>query len=204
MTREEARTLLMTIQTAFPNYRPNKEAAIDLWASVMADIPFNKAMLALKTYIRTDTTGFAPAVGQLLAMLRMVETPESMTAPEAWGLVEVAVRNSAYECEKEFAKLPQDIQRAVGGPSTLRAWALGDEAKLATVVKPMFEKAYSQIRARSEKVAMLPAGMRNALEYHPEEKEPPKEIPYRIEKTAFRTGVNGDNIMELLERALAQ
>ena len=203
MTLEEARKLLITIQTAFPNYKPqNKEAAIALWANTMEDIPFNKAMTALKSYIRTDTTGFAPAIGQLISLIRMVETPEKMTPAEAWNRVEIAIRNGNYGCDEEFAKLPPDIQRAVGGPSTLRAWALGDEEKLGTVVKPTFERAYSQVVARSERVAMLPPNLRASLEYHPEEKEPPKEIPYHIEPEAFRTGVNADNVMELLERML--
>ncbi len=204
MTTEEARQLLITIQTAFPNYRPNnKEAAVNLWASVMSDIPFSQALLALKSYIRTDTTGFAPAIGQLIGMIRMIETPERMTSSEAWGRVMIAVRNGINGCDEEFAKLPPDIQRAVGSAGQLKAWALGDEEKLGTVAKAQFERTYNAIAERAEKVAMLPPNLRASLEYRPEPKPEVKELPYSIEPSAFRTGVNGDNIMELLERALS-
>lgn len=71
------------------------------------------------------------------------------------------------------------------------------------MARAQFERTYNAVAERSEKIAMLPPNMRAALEYHPEEKEPPKEIPYHIEPEALRTGVNADNVMELLERALS-
>lgn len=204
MTRDDARKLLLAIQTAYPNYKPsNKEAAIELWASVMEDIPLNQALLALKSYIRTDQSGFAPAIGQLIGMINMVEHPQTMTASEAWALVLKAVQNGLYGCQEEFDRLPTDIQRAVGSAGQIRAWAFCDEEYLGTVAKGSFERTYNAISAKSEKISMLPPNLRAALEYHPVEKEAPKELPYQIEPEAFRTGVNQDNVMELLERILA-
>lgn len=205
MTKDETRRLLLAIQTAYPNYRPkDNEAAVNLWTSVMGDIPLNMAMIALKSYIRTDQSGFAPSIGQLIGMIDLVEHPQTLTASEAWAMVLKAVQNGLYGCQEEFDQLPTDVQRAVGSAGQIRAWAYCDEEYLGTVAKGAFERTYNAITAKSEKISMLPPNLRAALEYHPVEKEPPKELPYQIEPEAFRTGVNQDNVMELLERILSK
>jgi hypothetical protein len=205
MTKDETRRLLLAIQTAYPNYRPkDNEAAVNLWTSVMDDIPLNMAMIALKSYIRTDQSGFAPSIGQLIGMIDLVEHPQTLTASEAWAMVLKAVQNGLYGCQEEFDALPADVQRAVGSAGQIRAWAFCDEEYLGTVAKGSFERTYNAITAKSEKISMLPPNLRAALEQHPEAKEPPKELPYQIEPEAFRTGVNQDNVMELLERILSK
>lgn len=205
MTKDDARKLLTIIQTAYPNYKPtNKDAAVELWASVMSDISLNQAMLALKSYIRTDQSGFAPSIGQLIGMIDLVEHPQTLTSSEAWALVLKAVQNGLYGCQEEFDALPTDVQRAVGSAGQIRAWAYCDEEYLGTVAKGAFERTYNAITAKSEKISVLPPNLRAALGYHPAEKERPKELPYQIEPEAFRTGVNQDNVMELLERILSK
>lgn len=203
MTKDEAQRLLYTIETTFPNFHPeDAAAAAEIWHSVMADIPFNRAMLALKTYIRTDTTGFAPSPGKLIQAVNFLSDGPKLSTAEAWGMVLKALQNGIYGCEEEFAKLPVDVQRSVGSSGQLRALALAGEEYIATVAKAQFERTYNAVTARSEKVSMLPPDLRASLEYHPEPKPEVKEIPYQIDKEAFRTGVNGDNVMELLERIL--
>lgn len=58
-----------------------------------------------------------------LALVRELNTPKQLNELEAWSLVEKAIRNSIYNSQEEFSKLPPLVQKAVGSPNVLRLWA---------------------------------------------------------------------------------
>ena len=69
MLREETAKLLMMIQGAYPNYKPdNKTVTINTWNLALSDISFDLAQKAFLAYLRADTKGFAPTPGQLIAL----------------------------------------------------------------------------------------------------------------------------------------
>ena len=95
MLREETAKLLMMIQGAYPNYKPdNKTVTINTWNLALSDISFDLAQKAFLAYLRADTKGFAPTPGQLIALVRELNTPKQLNELEAWSLVEKAIRNS--------------------------------------------------------------------------------------------------------------
>ena len=74
MLREEAARLLMMIQGAYPNYKPlDKSVAVNTWHLALSDISFDLAQQAFITYLRSDTSGFAPAPGQLIARVQELD-----------------------------------------------------------------------------------------------------------------------------------
>lgn len=113
MLREETAKLLMMIQGAYPNYKPdNKTVTINTWNLALSDISFDLAQKAFLAYLRADTKGFAPTPGQLIALVRELNTPKQLNELEAWSLVEKAIRNSIYNSQEEFSKLPPLVQKA--------------------------------------------------------------------------------------------
>lgn len=56
MLREETAKLLMMIQGAYPNYKPdNKTVTINTWNLALSDISFDLAQKAFLAYLRADT-----------------------------------------------------------------------------------------------------------------------------------------------------
>ena len=91
---------------------------------VFADEPYAVVESALMAFVSSDTKGFAPAPGALKAIIAQTATESQVTPMAAWGLVSKALKNSLYGYKDEFAKLPQDVQTAIGCAEQLRDWAL--------------------------------------------------------------------------------
>lgn len=164
MTREEVQDLLAMIQAAFPNYNPaDKTAAVNAWYLALSDMNGKMVAAALKGYMRTNTTGFAPSPGQLIAQLQTLQEPQSMNELEAWAMVSKAIRNSIYNSEQEFASFPETVQKAVGSAGQLRIWAM-DENYNEGVASSNFMRAYRTETERAEMMAKLPDSMRRLIQ----------------------------------------
>lgn len=71
MTREQIQELLATIQVAFPNFNPkDKKATTNLWLMMLSEYTYEQVSLALREYILTEKTGFAPSIGQLTNLIK--------------------------------------------------------------------------------------------------------------------------------------
>lgn len=131
MTRDETKDVLLIMMTAWPNYKPQLTSdLVNVWYELIGDLDNQQALAALKAYAQTDTSGFAPSVGQLRGKLVEMMQFRNMTEAEAWEKIVCAIRRSGYYAVEEFNRLPPELQAAVGGPETLRALALGDESGL--------------------------------------------------------------------------
>ena len=162
MTRDEAKRIIQIMCTTYPNFHPaNLSDTVDVWAMMLEDFTYQEISLALKAYILTDTSGFAPSVG---ALVQKVRKTEQLNELEAWALVSKALRNGTYGAEEEFAKLPPIVQKAVGAPSNLRQWAQTDADSVENVIQSNFVKTYRNVMKREQEALSLPQSMRNALE----------------------------------------
>lgn len=160
MTREEAKTLVRLMCTAWPNYHPENIAeTVSLWHKLLESYPFPLMAAALQAYM-LQNNAFAPAPGQLIAIIPREEGHSEL---EAWGMVRKAIRNGSYGAEEEFYKLPEDIQKAVGSPEQLRAWAIAPEEDTETVMQSNFLRSYRTVKKREEQLAGIPANIRNIL-----------------------------------------
>lgn len=162
MNREEAKKIVRIICTTYPNYHPDDLVeTVEVWALMLKDFTYREIEVALKAYILTDTSGFAPSVGALVAKVRKNEI--ELNEMEAWSLVSKAIRNGINGAETEFAKLPPIVQKAVGAPSNLRQWAQTDVTSVENVIQSNFIKTYRSIAAREQELQKLPQNIRMAL-----------------------------------------
>ena len=166
MTRDEIKQLLMRIQIVYPNWKPQTDLrfVVETWNEYLFEYSYEQMLLALKAFISTDTSGFAPNIGQLIEKARMISCPEEMNEMEAWALVSKALRNGYYGAEEEFEKLPPLIQKAVGQPSQLRQWAQTESNSIENVVQSNFLRTYRSVVNRSNEVARMPVEIRKMIE----------------------------------------
>ena len=148
----------------YPNYKPiDTELAATVWADATEEYSYEQVNMALKAYMKSSTSGFAPTPGQLIDKIHFITQPPDLNETEAWSLVSNAIRRSAYDSAEEYAKLPPLVQKAVGLPSQLRTWAI-DEEYNEQVVSSNFMRAYRAEVAREKEVSKMPAKVRKLIQ----------------------------------------
>lgn len=163
MEREETKKIIRIMCDSYPNFKPNNVSeTIDVWNMMLSEYTYNQISVALKSYVLSDTSGFAPSIGQLVGMVHSIEKPQSLNEMEAWAIVSKAIRNSSYHYVEEFLKLPSEIQRAVGTPEQLKIWAM-DEDYNETVVMSNFQRAYRAQLVQNANMEKLPQQARNMI-----------------------------------------
>lgn len=165
VTRDEIKQLLMRISSAYPSWKPQAELkyVIETWWEYLVDYTYNEMKTALKAYISTDTSGFAPSIGQLIEKLRTIRTPDELSEMEAWSLVSKALRNGYYGAEQEFEKLPPLVQKAVGAPSQLRNWSQTDSESVENVIQSNFMRTYRAVVARDREMSKMPSDIKKII-----------------------------------------
>ena len=187
MTREETKRILMVVQAAYPNFSPSdKTVTVDTWHKFLEEYPYEQVDAAIGTYIRSDTSGFAPGIGMVIEKLQTLFRPGNLNEIAAWGMVLMAIRNSGYHAEEEFARLPAVVQKSVGSAGQLREWALADDVDgtWLNVTQSNFMRTYRAEVAREKELRKLspeiqqlikaaePVGCRTAKLSAPVRREP--------------------------------
>ena len=164
MTREETVKIIRIMVDSYPNYKPNNiSETVDVWNMMLSDYDYNLVAMALKAYILSDTGGFAPSIGQLVAKMQTITKPQELSEMEAWSLVSKAIRNSGYNSVEEFAKLTPLVQKAIGLPDQLRIWAL-DENYNEQVVSSNFMRCYRTELTRHEELSKMPSEAKSLID----------------------------------------
>ena len=197
MTHEGVKRLLRVMISAYPNYRPaDINATISVWENILKDYSDKDAALALDTYIRNDTKGFAPAIGQIIDLIHTDDS--GLGELEAWGLVRKAIRNGIYGAESEYNKLPDVVRIALGSPGQIRSWAAMDIDSMETVAQSNFLRSFRAAKER-EKMYLKSSPEQQRLtqrkggEMALDEKEPKEEyngipMPEELKKMLRKMG----------------
>ncbi len=157
MTREETKRIIRIICATYPNFKPNDlTETIDTWDFLLEEYTYQEISLALKAYIATSTSGFAPSIGQLIEKVRSISCGSELSEMEAWALVSRAIQNGQNGAEEEYAKLPEIVQKAVGSPNLLRSWATTDERSIENVVQSNFMRTYRAELSREREYQKMP------------------------------------------------
>lgn len=165
MTREETVKIIRIMCDCYPNYKPsNLSETVDVWNMMLEEYDYSQISMALKTYVHSDTSGFAPSIGQLLDKLHAIQNPQELNEMEAWLLVSKALRNGTYGAIEEFNKLPPLVQKAVGGPDNLRNWAQTDSKSIENVVQSNFMRTYSTVVNRAKEYRKMPKDIQALIE----------------------------------------
>ena len=171
MTFEEARTTLSILKAAYPSaYAKCTPAELQnilrLWAEMFSEDDSRVVLTAVKTLISSRVVGYPPTVGEVREQMYKVKQAlkqDSGSESEAWAKVSKAIHNGIYGYKKEFAKLPEDIQRVVGAPEQLRQWAMMDEEAVETVVASNFQRSYRAEKGREKERSMLPEDIQRMI-----------------------------------------
>lgn len=166
MTRDETKQLLMRISSVYPNWKPQAELkyVVETWWEYLSEYAYNEMKTALKAYISTDTSGFAPSIGQLIDKMMAISTPDELSEMEAWYLVSRALRNGYYGAEQEFEKLPTLVQKAVGAPSQLRNWSQTDNESVENVIQSNFMRTYRTVVSREKEMSKMPQEIKKIMQ----------------------------------------
>lgn len=162
---EEARKIIVVMMVSYPNFKPiDAELMATTWADMLAEYTYEQVNMALRCYITSDKSGFAPAIGQIVDKIKIISEPQQLNELEAWSLVDEAIRNSGYHAEEEFAKLPPIVQKAVGSPSQLRNWGMTNVDSIETVAQSNFIRTYRAVAKREDEISRIPSQVRQMIQ----------------------------------------
>lgn len=165
MTEEQVGKLLMTIQAYYPNYNPpDKKITLNAWYIMLAEYPEELVLQSLRACIATNTSGFAPDVGQIMSKIQTISQPQELDGMAAWGLVSKALRNGTYGAVEEFNKLPPLVKQAVGMPDNLKNWATSDYQTIETVIQSNFLRTYEAVVKRANEINRMPDNIKSLIE----------------------------------------
>ena len=165
MTREETVKIIRIMSDCYPNYKPNNlSETVDVWQMMLDEYSYNQVSIALKAYVTSDTSGFAPSVGEIVAKIQLVSQPQELDGMAAWGLVSKALRNGTYGAVEEFNKLPPLVRQAVGMPDNLKNWATSDCQTIETVIQSNFLRTYEVIVKRETEISRMPDNIKSLIE----------------------------------------
>lgn len=191
MTRQETGIIMDILTTAYPAFyngrnAPDMRMTVNLWAEMFAEDDVKIVAAAVKALIATDDKGFPPHIGAVKGRIRQISNPDEKTEQEAWTYIAKALRNSSYNAEEEFSKLPPILQDVVHAPQQLREWARMDEATVQSVVASNLQRSF-RAKAQSRRdfealpndVQALAKTFAAALPQMPEEPKP-AALPPRV------------------------
>lgn len=160
MTREEVVSLVRSIVSLYPNWKPeNLTETVNAWHWALEEYPAPAIKGSLQIYLKTNKSGFAPSVSQLIDGMHRPTENERLTEGEAWFLVKKAIADSAYNAQERFDELPPEVQKAVGGPGMLRQWAQTPSEEVNTVIMSNFQRTYKAVLSQKEYAERVPAAI---------------------------------------------
>ncbi len=167
MDLKETIKIMSVIRAAYPRFymgqgQEELNAAARVWQVMLADYDYQTVSIAVKALIATCK--YPPVIAELTEQIYLLNNPDELTAIEAWGLVKKALKNSTYNAEAEFLKLPEEVRVVVGSSEQLRCWALDEEGATDTVTASNFQKSYKAKLENIKRYAMIPKDTKALIE----------------------------------------
>ena len=164
MTIDEIKKLLAYAEALFPTFEvKDPMTTAEVWHMELGDYSAREVMAALKIYVKTSNTAFAPSPSQLIGAMNSVRHNEELTEGEAWTMVRKAIGDSAYHAQERFDELPETVQKAVGSPTMLRQWGMTDSNEVNTVIMSNFQRAYKAELSRKEFNESIPSALSDVI-----------------------------------------
>lgn len=165
MTVEETREILTILKITYPHSfkdltKEQAETMFKLWCNMFADTPAEDVGNAVHAIIASDSSAFAPNIGQINAKIQELKRIRSNTINEddAWKMIVKAIHDGGdYQ---EYKKLPQEIKDCITD-TEFHEWGLADMDTFNGVLKAQFKKAYVRRQERKDFVQALPESVKN-------------------------------------------
>ena len=161
MTREECKQLIMVLEASYPNFKTNNpQEVLNAWFIFLQEFDYQTILGALKVYIHTSESAFAPSVSQLIAMTRK---PKELSGPDevtVWREIRQAIGRGIYYHEEDYKKLSPIAQRLVGDPQQLREWACLPSEAIDNDIHKDIVFRFKALTERDREISALPAEIR--------------------------------------------
>lgn len=203
MTKDEVKRIILGMISSYPNYKPVDMAmTVDTWQAMLEDYDYPTISKALQRYIMTDTTGFAPSIGQIIGM---IVTEPSREPLEAWSLVRKAICNATYHADEEYAKLPAECQKAIGSPQNLKEMAQMDTDVVESVEQSHFIRSYQAVIKKMDDEKRLPKQMRSYTQQIAERMQRPKAIEVKeVKEQSVEIDPNRESLVDMVKRRMEE
>ena len=153
MQRDEILNVLKIFEDTYDVNITNISA--EVWYMALKDFDYKDVQKATFEYIRIGKYKPKPAdIVDLILNSKVPQQPEELNPQEAWSLVYKAICNSAYNSIKEFEKLPEIVQKAVGSADNLKSMAIDSDFNFG-VEQSQFIKVYNTMLERKSKEYQL-------------------------------------------------
>lgn len=164
MTREETQKIMEILSVAYPAFYRNTtqdtmRKAVILWQEMFADDDFRVVAAAVKALIAVKADSYPPSIGEVKEQMTALKMPD-IDESAAWAMVAKACTNGIYHYKEEYAKLPLNVQAAVGAPEQIREWAKMDMETFHSVIASNFKRTYKANIARKRTNDMLPSDVK--------------------------------------------
>ena len=161
MTTDETKKVMAYLAAAYPRYYANLtkgqvEKMSIPWHEALKEYSAGLVIAGVKSYIATDSSGFPPAPGQIIAHIHESAPDTSVSAQEAWALVRKAVNVPWEKMQESFDSLPKAIRKAVGSAASLKELAQMDIATFESVAGSNFIRTYNAVVRREETQERMP------------------------------------------------
>lgn len=170
MTKADVTKALSILKAVYPHSfkdlsKADGEALVALWARLFAADDSALVFAAIDALIASRTVGYSPTPGEVKEQMHRLNSVvgNDLDEQKAWAKVSKACANGLYGYREEFEALPEDIQRAIGEPEQLKAWAQMDADTVESVVASNFMRNYRALKQRGKELSMLPADVRQRL-----------------------------------------
>lgn len=168
MTRQETGEIMAILKVAYPHSFKDISvsdgvAMLNLWTMMFEADSKEDVHAAVKALIATRTDGYSPTIGEVKEQMQKLRKCNELDEGAAWALVSKACANGLYHYNEEFAKLPAEVQAAVGAPEQLRAWAMMDADTVESVVASNFQRNFRARQARQREQEKLPPSVQNVI-----------------------------------------
>jgi hypothetical protein len=170
MTKSEAARLLAVISEAWRGVEV-PETKIAIWAEMLADVPLDIALRAVKYLIATGSR-FPPAIAEIRQAIIEINSPEvyQINALQSWHEALVVTENyGRAEGMEKLSPLTREVVEALGWEEIQN----GDR----DVIRGHFLKFFAMAKERWLKEQLLPADMKPAQFKLP---EPPRRKPVQL------------------------
>lgn len=154
--------ILTLLQSEYPHSFASMDSRTmalkrDLWKAEFRNDDINLVYAAVRLYMKRPEE-YAPSIGQVRENMNFLlkSTGHELSDQDAWVLVSKACANGLHHAREEFEKLPPEVQKAVGSPEQLKAWARMDEETVQSVVSSNFKKTFRVTQERAKTEALIP------------------------------------------------
>lgn len=164
MVKSEMSKILTVIAACYANFEIS-EYKTNLWFSLLGDIDYQVATLAIKKLVMTNK--FAPSIAEIREACSAVMNGKSVSAGEAWGSVQklICIGSCRYDPPERLQELVYNqLDETTAKVVKWIGWKNICEAEELSVIRGQFMKIYVTEIQRTEERKSLPPELLEKLE----------------------------------------